>query len=57
MAAIRPSSVSKPHSVDKGRNPVLKDITDTTAYLKAFCLVFKNDSPTQTIPPKKEHKV
>lgn len=52
LAAVRPSS----HGSHLGRNPVLKDISDTTGYLKALCLVFKNDRPVQTIPPERQYK-
>lgn len=52
LAAVRASS----HDDHMGRNPLLKDISDTTAYLKALCLVFKNDHPVQAIPPERQYK-
>jgi hypothetical protein len=52
LAAVRASS----HDDHMGRNPLLKDISDTTAYLKALCLVFKNDHPVQAIPPERKYK-
>jgi hypothetical protein len=57
MATSRPSSTSTPRGVDIGRNPVLKDITGTTDYLKALCLVFANDHPAQTLSREQERKV
>jgi hypothetical protein len=56
MEAGHPSTISTPHGEDMGRHPVLKDITDTTGYLKAL-LVCKNDQPAQTFPRAKECKV
>ena len=41
LVTVRPSS----HGDHMGRNPLLKDVSDTTGYLKALCLVFKNDHP------------
>jgi len=52
LAAVRPSS----HGGHMGRNPLLKDISDTTGYLKALCLVFKHDRPVQAIPPERQYK-
>jgi hypothetical protein len=57
MEAVHPSTISTHHDMDMGRHPVLKDISDTTGYLKALCLVFKNDHPAQTFPLEKEYKV
>lgn len=57
MEAVHPSTVSTPQGEDTGRHPMLKDISGTTDYLKALCLVFKNDQPTQTYPPEKEYRV
>lgn len=57
MEAGDPSTTSPSHSVDMGRHPVLKDISDTTGYLKALSLVFKPGQPTQTFLPEKEYKV
>jgi hypothetical protein len=54
MAAAHPSSLS--YDGDMGLNPVLRDITDTTGYLKALCRVFKDDHPAQIVPPEKVRK-
>jgi hypothetical protein len=57
MEAVHPSTISTPQSEDTGRHPMLKDISGTTDYLKALCLIFNNDHPTQTFPPQKEYRV
>jgi hypothetical protein len=57
MEAVHPSTISTPHGMDMGRHPMLKDITDTTGYLKALCHVFKNEHPVQTFPPEKVYKI
>lgn len=57
MAVVRPPSTPSLDGVDMGRNPVLKDISDTTGYLKALCLTFKDDHLVQTTPPEKEYGV
>ncbi len=57
MEALHPSSIATPHSEDMGRHPVLKDISDTTGYLRALCIVFKKGHPTQTFLPEKEYRV
>lgn len=57
METVHSSVISTPHDVDTARHPMLKDITDTTGYLKALCFVFKNDHPVQNFPPEKVYKV
>jgi hypothetical protein len=52
-----PSTISISHSVDMGRHPVLKDISDTTGYLKALNLVFKSGHPAQNLFPEEESEV
>lgn len=51
MAEAHPSPIS--YDGDMGLNPVLKDMTDTTGYLKALCHVFKDDQSAQIVPPEK----
>lgn len=54
MEAEQPSTISTTSDdVDMGRHPVLKDISDTTGYLKALCLVVKPDQPAQIFPSEK----
>jgi hypothetical protein len=48
MEAVHSSTISPPQGEDMGRHPLLKDMSDTTGYLKALCLVFKNDHPERT---------
>jgi hypothetical protein len=55
--AVYPSTISPPHGEDMERHPMLKDISDTTGYLKALSLVFKNGHPAQTSPSEKGYKV
>jgi hypothetical protein len=57
IEAIHPSTISPFHDEDMGLHPMLKDITDTTGYLKALCHVFKNDHSAQTFPPEKVYRV
>ena len=56
---VPPSAVamSQDEDEDMGRHPVLKDMSDTTGYLKALCLVFKNDAPAQSLLREKEYQV
>lgn len=56
MEAGHASTISTSHDVDTGRHPVLKDISDTTGYLKALCLVSKPGYPAQNFP-EKEYRV
>jgi hypothetical protein len=58
MDAGHPSTTSTFHSADDmGRHPELKDISDTTGYLKALNLVFKPGHPAQNFFPEKEYRV
>lgn len=54
MTEAQPSPIS--YDGDMGLNPVLKDITGTTGYLKALCHVFEDDPSAQIVPPEKVHK-
>lgn len=57
MEAEHSSAISTSHDVDMERDPMLKDISDTTGYLKALCFVFKPDQPAQNFPSEKEYRV
>jgi hypothetical protein len=57
VEAPQTSTISPSQDEDMGRHPLLKDITGTTDYLKALCLVFKNDYSAQTFPLEREYKV
>jgi hypothetical protein len=57
METEHSSTISTSHDVDMERDPMLKDISDTTGYLKALCFVFKPDQPAQNFPPEKEYRV
>lgn len=57
MEAEHASTTSTSHDIDMGRHPVLKDISDTTGYLKALCLVVKPGHPAQIFPQEKEYGV
>jgi len=54
MTEAHPSPIS--YDGDMGLNPILKDMTDTTGYLKALCHVFKDDQSAQIVPPEKVHR-
>ncbi|GHO48842.1 hypothetical protein [Ktedonospora formicarum] len=56
MGGGQASPLSPAHEVDTGRHPVLKDISDTTGYLKALSLVSKPGYPAQNVP-EKEYRV
>lgn len=58
--AVLPSAVAMSQDEDEedmGRHPVLKDMSDTTGYLKALCFVFKSDAPAQSLLREKEYQV
>lgn len=52
-----PSTGSPEPNEDMERHPMLKDISDTTGYLKALCVAFKPGYPTQQIPQEQEYRV
>jgi hypothetical protein len=46
--AVPLSRIALPREEDLGRHLMLKDMGDTTGYLKALCLVFNHDQSAQT---------
>ncbi|GCE05851.1 hypothetical protein KDAU_31800 [Dictyobacter aurantiacus] len=57
LEAEHHSTAAPSHDEDTGGHPILKDISDTTGYLKALCFVFKPGSPAQSLPQEQEYRV